>query len=103
MVDTNTIGCSAIRAARLESVRNEPLANQVSTVVWHLVPVPVLAHRGVAAVAAVSHLVAEAARCRECHDPVLVHGNPAVRVRLVKSSQLFISVWHDVRIAKCVF
>ena len=87
----------------MKSVWNEPLASQVAAVVGNLVLVPVHAHRGVAAVAAVSHLVAEAARGRECHDPVLVHGNPAVRVRLVKSSQLFISVRHDVRIAKCVF
>ena len=103
MVDTNTIGCSASRAAWLESVRNEPLANQVSTVVWHLVPVPVLAHRGVAAVAAVSHLVAEAARGREGHLLVLVQSYPALRVRLMQSSKLFVGIRHYICIAESFF
>ena len=75
---------------------------EVAAVVGHVLG-PVLAHRGVAAVAAVSELVAEAARGRVGHDLVAVEGNPAVRVRLVKSTQLFVWVRHDIGITKSFF
>ena len=75
---------------------------EVATVVGNVLG-PVLAHGGVAAVAAVSELVAEAARGRVGHDPVVVEGNPALRVRLVKSAQLFVGIWHDIGITKSFF
>ena len=75
---------------------------EVAAVVGHVLG-PVLAHGGVAAVAAVSELVAEAARGRVRHDPVVVEGNPALGVRLVKSAQLFVRVGHDIGIAKSFF
>ena len=75
----------------------------VPAVVRHLVPGPVHAHGGAAAVAAVSHLVPEAARGREGHLLVGVHGDPALRVRLVKSSQLFVGVRHYIGIAERFF
>ena len=96
----HTIGCSAVGAARFEAVWDEPLTDHVSAVVRYLVLGLVLALDGVAAVAAVSLLVAEAARGREGHDPTVVHCNSAVRVCLMKSSKLFVCVWHYVRIAK---
>ena len=64
---------------------------------------PVLAHGGVAAVAAVSELVPEAARGRVGHGPVAVERNPALGVRLVKSTQLFVGICHDINIAKGFF
>ena len=75
---------------------------EVAAVVGHVLG-PVLAHSGVAAVAAVSELVAEAARGRVGHGPVAVEGNPALGVRLVKSTQLFVWVWHDIGITKSFF
>ena len=78
-----TISCTAVRAARFESVWDEPLADQVTAVVGHLVQGPVLAHLGAAAVAAVSQLVPEAARGHERHLPILVHGNSSVRVHFM--------------------
>ena len=75
---------------------------EVAAVVGYVLG-PVLAHLGVAAVAAVSELVAEAARGRVGHGPVAVEGNPALGVRLVKSTQLFVGVWHDIGIAKSLF
>ena len=102
MVYTLAKGCSAVGPTRIEPIWNEPLSMHVSTVVGHVWD-PLLALGGVAAVAAVSLLIAEAARGREGHHPILVHGYPSIGVSLVKSSQLFISVRHDVRIAKCVF
>ena len=98
-----TISCTAVRAARFESVWDEPLADQVTAVVGHLVQGPVLAHLGAAAVAAVSQLVLEAAGSGESHDPVLVHGHSALGVRLVKSTQLSVGVKHDVGITKGFF
>ena len=76
----------------------------VPAVVRHLVPGPIHAHGGAAAVAAVSHLVPEAARGREGHLLlVVVHGDPALRVRLVESSQLFVGVRHYICIAERFF
>ena len=75
---------------------------EVATVVGNVLG-PVLAHGGVAAVAAVSELVPEAARGRVGHGPVAVEGNPAVRVCFVKSTQLFVGVLHDVGITKSLF
>ena len=102
MVYTLAKGCSAVGPTRSEPIWNEPLSMHVSTVVGHVLG-PVLAHRGVAAVAAVSGHVAEAARGRVRHDPVVVEGNPALGVRLVKSVQLFVGVWHDIGITKSFF
>ena len=75
---------------------------EVAAVVGHVLG-PVLALGGVAAVAAVSLLIAEAARGREGHHPILVHGYPSIGVSLVKSSQLFICIWHDIGIEKSFF
>ena len=75
---------------------------EVATVVGNVLG-PVLAHGGVAAVAAVSELVPEAACGRVGHGPVAVEGNPAVRVCFVKSTQLFVGVLHDVGITKSLF
>ena len=102
MVNTLAKGCSAFGPTRIEPVGDEPLSQHVAAVVGHVLG-PVLAHRGVAAVAAVSGHVAEAARGRVRHDPVVVEGNPALRVRLVKSAQLFIGIWHDIGITKSFF
>ena len=76
---------------------------KIAAVVGHLVRDPVHAHGGVAAVAAVSHLVPEAARGREGHLLVGVHGDPALRVRLVQSTQLFVGVRHYIGIAERFF
>ena len=98
-----TISCTAVRATRFESVWDEPLADQVTAVVGHLVRGPVLAHLGAAAVAAVSQLVAEPGGGRKGHPPILVHGNSSIWVRLMKSAQLFVGIWHDISIAKGLF
>ena len=77
---------------------------KIAAVVGHLVRGPVLADGGVAAVAAVSHLVPEAARGREGHLLlVVVHGDPALRVRLVESLKLFVGVRHYICIAERFF
>ena len=76
---------------------------KIAAVVGHLVRGPVLAHRGVAAVAAVSHLVPEAGGGCEGHDPVFIHCNTAIGVCFMESSQLFVRVWHYIGIAKCFF
>ena len=102
MVNTLAKGCSAFGPTRIEPVGDEPLSQHVAAVVGDVLG-PVLAHRGVAAVAAVSGHVAEAARGRVGHDPVVVEGNPALRVRLVKSAQLFVGIWHDIGITKSFF
>ena len=75
----------------------------VPAVVGHLVRGLVHAHGGVAAVAAVSQLVPQAARGHERHLPILVHGNSSVRVHFMKSAQLFVCVHHDIRITKSFF
>ena len=98
-----TISCTAVRAARFESVWDEPLADQVTAVAGHLVRGPVLAQLGAAAVAAVSHLIAEPGGAHEGHPPILVHGNSSIWVRLVKSTQLFVGICHDINIAKGFF
>ena len=102
MVYTLAKGCSAVGPTRIEPIWNEPLSMHVSTVVGHVWD-PLLALGGVAAVAAVSGHVAEAARGRVGHGPVAVEGNPAVRVCFVKSTQLFVGVLHDVGITKSLF
>ena len=102
MVYTLAKGCSAVGPTRIEPIWNEPLSMHVSTVVGHVWD-PLLALGGMAAVAAVSGDVAEAARGRVGHDPVVVEGNPALGVRLVKSAQLFVRVGHDIGIAKSFF
>ena len=102
MVNTLAKGCSAVGPTRIEPIGDEPLSVEVPAVVGHVLG-PVLAHGGVAAVAAVSGHVAEAARGRVGHDPVVVEGNPALGVRLVKSAQLFVGVGHDIGIAKSFF
>ena len=103
MVNALTKSCSALGPTRFKTVRNEPLAELVTAVVGHLVRGPVLAHRGVAAVAAVSHLVPEAGGGCEGHDPVFIHCNTAIGVCFMESSQLFVRVWHYIGIAKCFF
>ena len=75
----------------------------VPAVVRHLVPGPVHAHGGAAAVAAVSHLVPEAARGSEGHLLVLVQSYPALRVRLMQSSKLFVGIRHYICIAESFF
>ena len=98
-----TISCTAVRAARFESVWDEPLADQVTAVVGHLVRGPVLAHLGVAAVAAVSELVAESTSLREGHDPVAVHGNSSIGIRFMKGTKFSVGICHNVGITKFFF
>ena len=63
----------------------------------------ILATGWVTSVAAVSHLVPEAARGCEGHLLVLVQSYPALRVRLVESSKLFVGVRHYIGIAERFF
>ena len=63
----------------------------------------VLALFWAASVAAMSELVSEAAGGHEGHNLVLAHSDPAVRIRLMKSSQLFIHIWHNVCIKESFF
>ena len=102
MVNTLAKGCSAFGPTRIEPVGDEPLSQHVAAVVGHVLG-PVLAHRGVAAVAAVSHLIPEAGGGREGHDPVFIHCYTAIGVCFMESSQLFVRVWHYIGIAKCFF
>ena len=64
---------------------------------------PVLAPVRVASVAAVSDLVSEAAGGGERHHLVLGHVHPAVRVRLMESSQLPVEICHDIGIVEGFF
>ena len=100
MVNALTKSCSALGPTRFKTVRNEPLAELVTAVVGHLVRGPVLAHRGVAAVAAVSELVAESTSLREGHDPVAVHGNSSIGIRFMKGTKFSVGVCHYIGITK---
>ena len=103
MVNALTKSCSALGPTRFKTVRNEPLAELVTAVVGHLVRGPVLAHRGLAAVAAVSELVAESTSLREGHYPVAVHGNSSVGICFMKGTKFSVGVCHYIGITKFFF
>ena len=104
MIHTNAKGCSAVGATAGEPVGDEPLPVPRAVVRdrGHVLG-PVLAPVRVASVAAVSDLVSEAAGGGERHHLVLGHVHPAVRVRLMESSQLSVEICHDIGIVEGFF
>ena len=104
MIHTNAKRCSAVGATAGEPIGDEPLPVPRAVVRdrGHVLG-PVLALLRAASVAAMSELVSEAAGGHEGHNLVLAHSDPAVRIRLMKSSQLFVHIWHDICIKESFF
>ena len=104
MIHTSTECCSAVGPTNDEAIWDEPLLVPRAVVRdrCHVLG-PVLALLWAASVAAMSELVSEAAGGHEGHNLVLAHSDPAVRIRLMESSQLFIHIWHNICIKESFF